>query len=148
MQGPQPVKATFESWDASWGDFHYGTGIGSYVCHAGSGFHCGGKNAFSFFVLPAGSTVILASIPTVTKQKDCHFRASFFILHFLFFVGLCASKQSTDQQQLSSVQRQPSLPTPLPTCRASFPMHADKCALQIPTDRTAVNQRKRNQSRV
>ena len=51
MQGPQPVKATFESWDASWGDFHYGTGIGSYVCHAGSGFHCGGKNAFSFFVL-------------------------------------------------------------------------------------------------
>lgn len=61
------MKATFESWDASWGDFHYGTGLGSYVCHAGSGFHCGGKNAFSFFVLPAGSAVILASIPTVTK---------------------------------------------------------------------------------
>ena len=25
-----------------WGDFHFGTGLGSYVCHAGSGFRCGG----------------------------------------------------------------------------------------------------------
>lgn len=82
MQGPQPVKATFESWDASWGDFHYGTGIGSYVCHAGSGFHCGGKNAFSFFVLPAGSAVILATIPTVTNPKRLPF--SCFILHSSF----------------------------------------------------------------
>ena len=42
LQGPQPISATFEPWDASWGDFHYGTGSGSYVCHAGSGFRCGG----------------------------------------------------------------------------------------------------------
>ena len=42
VQGPQPIRATFEPWDASWADFHYGTGAGSYVCHAGSGFSCGG----------------------------------------------------------------------------------------------------------
>lgn len=42
VQGPQPIRATFETWDASWADFHYGTGVGSYVCHAGSGFSCGG----------------------------------------------------------------------------------------------------------
>ena len=42
LQGPQPVKATFEPWDAGWGDFHFGTGLGSYVCKPGSGFRCGG----------------------------------------------------------------------------------------------------------
>jgi len=42
LQGPQPLRATFEPWDASWGDYHYGTGRGSYVCNAGSGFVCGG----------------------------------------------------------------------------------------------------------
>ena len=42
LQGPQPIKATFEPWEPSWNDFHFGTGAGSYVCHPGSGFRCGG----------------------------------------------------------------------------------------------------------
>mmetsp|Transcript_20227 Transcript_20227/g.47279 ORF Transcript_20227/g.47279 Transcript_20227/m.47279 type:complete len:341 (+) Transcript_20227:1-1023(+) len=42
LQGPQVVAVTFDYWDASWGDYHYGTGAGSYVCHNNSGFTCGG----------------------------------------------------------------------------------------------------------
>jgi hypothetical protein len=32
----------YDAWDSSWGDYHYGTGTGSYVCNPGSGFSCGG----------------------------------------------------------------------------------------------------------
>ena len=42
LQGPQVVSATFDAWDDSWGDFHYGTGTGSYVCKPGTPFTCGG----------------------------------------------------------------------------------------------------------
>jgi sialate O-acetylesterase len=42
LQGPQPLRATFEAWDDSWDDFHYGTGRGSYVCKAHTDFLCGG----------------------------------------------------------------------------------------------------------
>lgn len=40
--GPQPVKAIFDAWSVDWGDYHYGTGAGSYVCLPGSNFACGG----------------------------------------------------------------------------------------------------------
>lgn len=33
---------TYDAWESSWGDYHYGTGAGSYVCNPGSGFTCGG----------------------------------------------------------------------------------------------------------
>jgi hypothetical protein len=39
---PMPQKAVWDFWDESWGDWHYGTGAGSYVCAGGSGFTCGG----------------------------------------------------------------------------------------------------------
>jgi hypothetical protein len=42
LQGPQPIKATFEPWQPDWGDYHFDTGAGSYVCKPGSGFRCGG----------------------------------------------------------------------------------------------------------
>lgn len=55
LAGPQPIKATFEPWDASWGDYHFGTGLNSYVCHSGSGFRCGG------IVVEFDQEVVLAS---------------------------------------------------------------------------------------
>mmetsp|Transcript_16983 Transcript_16983/g.36807 ORF Transcript_16983/g.36807 Transcript_16983/m.36807 type:complete len:386 (+) Transcript_16983:291-1448(+) len=42
LQGPQVRSVTFDAWNPSWGDYHHGTGKGSYVCSPGSGFLCGG----------------------------------------------------------------------------------------------------------
>lgn len=42
MQGPQVLKAIFDPWSSDWGDYHFGTGLNSYVCRPGSGFLCGG----------------------------------------------------------------------------------------------------------
>jgi hypothetical protein len=42
LQGPRVVKVMYDAWSSSWGDYHYGTGTGSYVCNPGSGFTCGG----------------------------------------------------------------------------------------------------------
>ena len=30
--GPRVVATTWDVWDASWGDYHHGTGSNSYVC--------------------------------------------------------------------------------------------------------------------
>lgn len=42
LQGPQVVESVFDPWLPSWGDFHEGTGLNSYVCAPRSGFSCGG----------------------------------------------------------------------------------------------------------
>jgi sialate O-acetylesterase len=39
--GPAVTSITWDSWEQSWGDFHWGTGANSYVC-GGSSFACGG----------------------------------------------------------------------------------------------------------
>jgi hypothetical protein len=41
VSGPKPVKAVFNKWDASWGNYHFGTGSNSYVCTGGQ-WTCGG----------------------------------------------------------------------------------------------------------
>lgn len=56
VQGPQPVAAKWDAWDASWDDYHIGTGRGSYVCNAGSGFVCGGIRVTFDSALELGST--------------------------------------------------------------------------------------------
>jgi len=38
---PHAVAAVFDAWDASWGDFHHGTGANSYVCE-GTAWFCAG----------------------------------------------------------------------------------------------------------
>ena len=40
--GPVVTSLTYDAWDPSWGDFHYGTGTGSYVCESGGVFGCAG----------------------------------------------------------------------------------------------------------
>ena len=40
LQGPRVVKAVYDAWSSSWGDYHFGTGSGSYVCNPGSGVTC------------------------------------------------------------------------------------------------------------
>jgi hypothetical protein len=42
--GPRLVSAVWDAWDASWGNFHFQYGAGSYVCGTGSKgpFLCGG----------------------------------------------------------------------------------------------------------
>ena len=40
--GPALQRLAWHAWDASWGDYHYGTGAGSYVCGSGGQFTCGG----------------------------------------------------------------------------------------------------------
>ena len=40
--GPVLTRIAWDAWDASWGDFHHGTGAGSYVCGSGGTFTCGG----------------------------------------------------------------------------------------------------------
>lgn len=42
LQGPQVLKVTFDPCSSGWGDYHFGTGLNSYVCSPGSGFLCGG----------------------------------------------------------------------------------------------------------
>lgn len=39
---PVVTQLYWDAWDASWGDFHWGTGAGSYVCGSGGTFTCGG----------------------------------------------------------------------------------------------------------
>ena len=36
------VSAVWDAWQPSWGDFHWGTGGGSYVCTLDGPFFCGG----------------------------------------------------------------------------------------------------------
>jgi hypothetical protein len=40
--GPRVVSAVWDAWQPSWGDFHWGTGGGSYVCTSSGPFFCGG----------------------------------------------------------------------------------------------------------
>jgi hypothetical protein len=42
--GPRVVSATWDNWDATWGSYHYQTGMGSYVCGTGKKgpWFCGG----------------------------------------------------------------------------------------------------------
>lgn len=40
--GPVLTQSAWDAWEPSWGDFHYGTGSGSYVCGSGGQFTCGG----------------------------------------------------------------------------------------------------------
>ena len=42
VSGPRPVSVVWDSWSADWGNFHYGTGAGSYVCTTKGPFLCGG----------------------------------------------------------------------------------------------------------
>ena len=39
---PALTRLSWDAWDPSWGDFHYGAGSGSYVCGSGGAFTCGG----------------------------------------------------------------------------------------------------------
>lgn len=39
---PLVVSAVWDAWNASWGDYHYGTGAGTYVCSFVNMFSCGG----------------------------------------------------------------------------------------------------------
>lgn len=39
---PVVTQLNWDAWDASWGDYHYGSGTGSYVCGSGGAFTCGG----------------------------------------------------------------------------------------------------------
>lgn len=36
------TSASYDAWDPSWADYHYGTGKGSYVCESGGTFGCAG----------------------------------------------------------------------------------------------------------
>lgn len=40
--GPVVTRVAWDAWEAAWGDYHYGTGAGSYVCGSGGAFTCGG----------------------------------------------------------------------------------------------------------
>ena len=39
---PALQHLAWQPWEAGWGDYHYGTGAGSYVCGSGGQFTCGG----------------------------------------------------------------------------------------------------------
>lgn len=39
---PRPTSVVWDEWEGGWGDYHYGTGTGSYVCLSTGEFHCGG----------------------------------------------------------------------------------------------------------
>jgi hypothetical protein len=62
--GPVVTAISWDAWNASWGDYHQGTGLGSYVCNSGGQFVCGGLRLTmdrpvatrSFFVPPAAGT--------------------------------------------------------------------------------------------
>ena len=41
VSGPKPIKVVFNKWDATWGNYHFGTGSNSYVCTGGQ-WTCGG----------------------------------------------------------------------------------------------------------
>jgi hypothetical protein len=54
----------YDAWNSSWGDYHYGTGMGSYVCNPGSGFACGGvRLVFDQQLVEASSYGDLNSYP-------------------------------------------------------------------------------------
>ena len=62
--GPAVISIHWDAWNSNWGDFHFGTGQGSYVCGSGGQFVCGGLRLTfdrpvatrGFFAPPAAGT--------------------------------------------------------------------------------------------
>lgn len=65
--GPRVVSAVWDAWQASWGDFHWGTGAGSYVCTPAGPFFCGGiRLTFDQPIAPRGFySVTLPATPAL-----------------------------------------------------------------------------------
>ena len=40
--GPAVTSVIWDAWESTWQDYHFGTGLGSYVCASGGQFVCGG----------------------------------------------------------------------------------------------------------
>lgn len=65
--GPRPVSATFDAWQASWGDsWHYGSGGNSYVCESAT-WTCGGVRVV--FDRPVQLRSFYAPVPAATDQR-------------------------------------------------------------------------------